>query len=347
MDKKQRVLPWTIRLLRRWIPALVLLMLCNVASALFSVWFALGSKAVIDAAQNRNSQEFFTACLKQGGLIIAILLDFVLVSNLRERLVAIIDRKLKKRFLHGLLRGQFSQVSRYHTGDMLSRMNHDVRVLISSVLSILPSVASMFTRLFFALSVLIALEPKLTYVVLLGGIVVVVITGIVRKGLKGLNKRASAAQAKVSGFIQETLEKLLMVQAMDISPVMEERADVLLKERYDLQRKRKNISIISRTCVSILAYGSSFGALVFCASGILNGTMTFGTLTAVTQLIAQVRGPFTNMSGIGPQYAALCAAAERLMELDAVCNTENTVIFSRHIMPVLKCTKVVSQSGST
>lgn len=324
MDKKQRVLPWTIRLLRRWIPALVLLMLCNVASALFSVWFALGSKAVIDAAQNRNSQEFFTACLKQGGLIIAILLDFVLVSNLRERLVAIIDRKLKKRFLHGLLRGQFSQVSRYHTGDMLSRMNHDVRVLISSVLSILPSVASMFTRLFFALSVLIALEPKLTYVVLLGGIVVVVITGIVRKGLKGLNKRASAAQAKVSGFIQETLEKLLMVQAMDISPVMEERADVLLKERYDLQRKRKNISIISRTCVSILAYGSSFGALVFCASGILNGTMTFGTLTAVTQLIAQVRGPFTNMSGIGPQYAALCAAAERLMELDAVCNTENT-----------------------
>lgn len=324
MEQNKKVLPWTIRLLRPWIPALILLVLCNIAGAVFSVWFALGSKAVIDAAQLRDSQQFGYACLRQGALIVAILLDNVLIYNLRDRLNAIIDRDLKKRFLHGLLRGEFAQVSKYHTGDLLSHMNHDVQVLISSILSILPSVASMITRLISALTVLIAMEPKLAYVVLAGGIVVVIVTGIVRKHLRGLNKKASQAQGKVSGFIQETLEKLLMVQAMDISPVMEQRADVLLKERYQIQRKRKNISIISNTCVSVLAYGSSFGALVFCASGILSGTMSFGTLTAVTQLIAQLRGPFTNMSGIAPQYAALCAAAERLMELDAVCNTEDT-----------------------
>ena len=323
MEKKNRVLPWTLRLLKPWIPALILLVLCNVASAIFSVWFALGSKAVIDAAQKRESQEFVSACIKQGALIMGILLDNVLIYNLRERLNAIIDRDLKKRFLHGLLRGQFAKVSQYHTGELLSHMNHDVHVMITSILSILPSVASMITKLVFAMSVLIAMEPKLTYVVIIGGIAVVIVTGIVRKGLRGLNKRASQAQGKVSGFIQESLEKLLMVQAMDISPVMEERADVLLKERYDLHRKRKNIAIISNTCVSVLAYGSSFGGLVFCASGILAGTMSFGTLTAITSLIAQVRGPFTDMSGIAPQYAALCAAAERLMELDAVCNTEN------------------------
>ncbi len=323
MEQNKKLLPWMLKLLRPWIPALILLVVCNVASAVFSVWFALGSKAVIDAAQNRESQEFLSACLKQGALILAILADNVLIHGLRDRLNAIIDRDLKKQFLHGLLRGQFAQVSRYHTGDLLSHMNHDVQVLITSMLSILPSVASMITRLATAVSVLVAIEPKLTYVIILGGIVVVIVTGIVRKGLRGLNKRVSQAQGKVSGFIQETLEKLLMVQAMDISPVMESRADKLLKERYELHRKRKNIAIISHTFINVLAYGSSFGGLVFCASGILNGTMSFGTLTAVTQLITQIRGPFTNMSGIAPQYAAMCAAAERLMELDAVCNTEN------------------------
>ena len=50
--------------------------------------------------------------------------------------------------------------------------------------------------------------------------------------------------------------------------------------------------------------------------------MTFGTLTAISQLISQVLGPVTNMSGIGPQFAALSAAAERLMELDAICQLE-------------------------
>lgn len=326
MNQNKRVLPWTLNLLRPWLPALIFLVLINVVSAMFSIWFALGSKAVIDAAQNGIPQEFYDACLRQGTLILGMIVVHVLNHALRDWLNAVIDRDLKKRFLHGLLRGEFSRVSKYHTGDLLSHMNHDVQVMIAGVLSILPSVASMITKLITAVSVLIAIEPKLTYVIVLGGIVVVIATGFIRKGLRNLNRRSSQAQGKVSGFIQETLEKLLMVQAMDISAVMEQRAEKLLKDRYEIHRKRLVIAMLSNTCVNVLAYGSSFGGIVYCAHGILTGApgMTFGTLTAVTQLIAQIRGPFTSMSGIAPQYAALCASAERLMELDEVCNTEDT-----------------------
>ena len=322
MKKNKNVMIWTLKILRPWIPALILLVLCHVASAVFSVCFSLGTRAVIDAAELRDAQAFMSACVRQGILILTILADVILIHHLRDKLNAVIDRDLKKRFLRGLLHGEFARVSAYHTGDLLSMMNHDIQVLISSVLSIIPSLASMVTKLVAAISVLIAIEPKLAYVVLIGGVVVIVVTGIVRKGLKTLNKKASQAQGKVSGFIQETLEKLLMVQAMDISDVMEKRADDLLMGRYEIHRKRKNISLISNACINILAYGSSFGALVFCSSGILNRTMSFGTLTAITQLISQIRGPVTNMSGIAPQYAALSAAAERLMELDSICNTD-------------------------
>lgn len=320
--KKNSILGWSLRTVKPWIPALILLVICNVASAVFSVWFALGTKGVIDSATSSNDQLFYQACIKQGLLILAIILNSILLHHLRDRLSAVMDRDMKKRLLKGLLRGEFAKVSQYHTGDLLSLMNYDLQTFIGSIMTILPSVTSMITKLVAALWALIAIEPRIAYVVLLGGVVVVVVTGVVRRNLKNLNRRASQAQGKVSGFIQETLEKLLMVQAMDIADVMENRADTMLQDRYEILRKRKNISLISSTCVTILALGSSFGALVFCAHGILQGTMTFGTLTAISQLIAQIRGPVTNMSGIGPQYAALSAAAERLMELDAICQTE-------------------------
>ncbi len=321
--KKKSVLRWSLKQIRPWIPALILLVALNVLSSFLSVWFSLGYREVIDSVtkEGASSDAFVTACIKQGILILTILLDSVLCHHLLERLRAVMDRDLKKRMLHGMLRGEYAPISKYHTGSLLSLMNHDLNTFIGSILTLLPSVASMGAKLISALSVLIVLEPKLTYVVLFGGAFVVVVTGIVRRNLKALNKKASKAQGKVSGFIQETLEKLLMVQAMDISEVMEKRADVLLQERYEIHRKRKNIGVISSTCVSVLAYGSSFGALVFCANGILNGTMTYGTLLAITQLIAQIRGPFTNMSGISPQYAALAASADRLMELDEICDT--------------------------
>ena len=47
--------------------------------------------------------------------------------------------------------------------------------------------------------------------------------------------------------------------------------------------------------------------------------MTFGDLTAVTQLVSQLQGPFVNLSGIGPKYFAMTAACQRLMELEEKC----------------------------
>ena len=55
----------------------------------------------------------------------------------------------------------------------------------------------------------------------------------------------------------------------------------------------------------------------WCGYGILMGTITFGTLTAITQLISQIQAPFANISGYLPRYYAMQASAERLMEVES------------------------------
>ena len=103
---------------------------------------------------------------------------------------------------------------------------------------------------------------------------------------------------------------------MDVSQEIQNRSDDLLKQRYVYQRKRKNVSLLANMAVSIMSYGAGFVALVWCSSRVLDNAMTFGALTAVTQLVAQLQQPFTNLSGIVPQYISMTAAAERLMELE-------------------------------
>ena len=322
--KKQSELSWVIKHNRRWIPALCVLTLCHVANAAFGVWFALGFQEVIDSASARDQDLFTYSCIKQVIVVVAMLSNAALIHHLKERLIATMDRAWKQKLLRGLLRGDYAKISSYHTGDLLNRMNGDVRTLIGSMLNIIPSIASMSTKLIAAFGVLVVMEPVLTLIVVVAGLVVVAITSFVRRHLKTLNKKASQAQGKASGFIQETLEKLLMVQAMDISAVMEKRSDAILEERYQIHRKRKNISVISSTCMSVLAYGASLGTLIWCSSAIFAGTMTFGTMTAINQLVSQIQAPFLGMSGIAPQYAALSAAAERLMEIEQLCNTTPT-----------------------
>jgi len=313
---------WVFQKIKKKIPALVLLMASNVAGALLGVFFALGSKQVIDSAVAGSRELFLRACLVQLALIVGLIATYALQRHLREWLAAELDRSFKKKLLQILLRGDYTEVTAFHSGELINRLNNDVRILNDGVLSAFPEFLALLTRLVAALIVLIGLEPLFGTGIILLGAVMLAGTALLRRKLKQLHKRVSEADGKVTGFLQEALEKLLVVQALGAAEEMERRADKLLATRFEAQRVRKNVSLAANTGVSVFSYVVSFAALAWSAGGLLAGTMSFGELTAVTQLVTQLRMPMVNLSGIFPQYVAMVAAAERLMELEALRQPE-------------------------
>ena len=316
--KKAPALLWLMKRIQKRIPALLLMTLVHMGQAVFGVWFALGTKAVIDCAVAGVPGPFYEACLRQGGIILGIMVCLTLFRHLKEKLSAQLDRDWKQQLLHGLLHGDYAHVSGYHSAELLNRMNNDVKTVDEGVLTILPSVAGMLTRLIAAVAVLAALDFKFTLLIAALGGLMIVITGLLRRHLKDLHKKVSEQDGLVSGMLQETMEKLLLVQAMDVSDEVERRTDVMLGSRYQMQRRRKNGSLLANTGVSVMSYGAGFLALIWCAGRVLAGTMTFGTLTAVTQLVSQLQAPFVGLSGAYPKYIAMTASAERLMELEGI-----------------------------
>ena len=309
---------WLLRQSKRRIPRILLLMAAQVGQAFLSVLFALGSRAVIDRAVDGDQAAFFQACLYQAAIIVGLLLCLTAARHLRDRLAADLERDWKQKLLHGLLHGEYAKVSAYHSGELLNRLNMDVERVNDGLLTVAPGGAATVTRLVAAVVVLGTLDWQFTLLIAGLGLFVMGITAWMRRWLKELNQKVSQADGKVSGFLQETMEKLLMVQAMDVSQEVENRADGLLQERYEIQRKRKNVSLFTNTGIAVMTYGAGFLALGWCAFRLLNGQMSYGSLTAVIQLVNQVQAPFVNMSGFMPKYVAMIASAERLMELEAI-----------------------------
>ena len=315
---KKNTLLWVIRQIRNRIPALMLLTAACIGDALLGVFFALGSRGVIDSAVSGQWGAFRSACFWQAAIILGILLCITVSRHMTERLRAELERDWKKKLLHGLLHGEFSDVKSYHSGELLNRMNNDVTRVNDGILSIVPSTASMVTKLIAAVTVLGLLDLKFMLLIAIVGIVVIAATAMMRQKLKELNKSVSQSDGNVSSFLQEIMEKLLMVQAMDVAQEVEKRSEQMLDERYGLQRRRKNVSLLANTSISLMSYGAGYLALVWCAIRLMRGEMSFGSLTAVIQLVNQIRTPFVGLSGVLPKYLAMTASAERLMELDAI-----------------------------
>ena len=94
---KKNTVIWILKQVRGHIPAMFLLILTNAAHALFGVWFALGTRGVIDSAVAGQMSLFTQACMKQLGIIAGILLTMTLSRHLQDRLHADLERHWKKR----------------------------------------------------------------------------------------------------------------------------------------------------------------------------------------------------------------------------------------------------------
>ena len=84
--------------------------------------------------------------------------------------------------------------------------------------------------------------------------------------------------------------------------------------------RKRNFSICANVGLgAVFSVGTVF-AIAFGAYSILFNGMTYGTVTAIIQLVNQVQSPFVSLSGIMPKYYTTIASAERIMELDDLPN---------------------------
>lgn len=325
--KKSGTISFIAGKVKKRIPLLILMTVANVAAAYIGVQIALQTKKVLDIAEKSFSagalaDTFWWECVLLVIFVVSTIVLRFLTAHLSQYLSMSLDRDWKKELFHILLHGRFSEVHSYHSGELVNRLSNDVSTVNQGVLTIVPGIASMLTRLIGASVVLFMLEPILTVILIGVGILLMVATSVIRKRMKKLHKDVAASNGKVNGFIQESLEKLLIVQAMDVSPKMESREGNLLSERFSLQRKQKNISILGTTGTFLAMDILRYGALIFCAAELLAGKISFGTLMATTQLVGQIEGPLNSLSSLLNSYVSMLGSGERLRELYDIENQD-------------------------
>ena len=322
MKKDSVLLLWLAKRTGKRLGVLLLLTLANAGMALLSVIFALDTKNIVNSAVAGSREDLMEAILLQIAVILGLLFLLALQRYLNSRTQAELDRDWKKHLSRRILCGDYAAVTKLHSGELLNRLNNDVRAVDEGLLTILPGLASMLTRIVAVMAVLFVLEPVFALILLGAGLLMAVATGAARHWLRELNLNVSRAEGKVSGFFQEAFEKLILVQAMHMEQAVTDRGDALMQQRYNLQKRRWRVTLLSNTALSVFVYTCTFAALLWCANGVYQKTMDFGELTAITQLVAQLQAPLVNLSSVLPSYAATLAACQRLKELEDVCGTQ-------------------------
>ena len=132
---------------------------------------------------------------------------------LEEYAKATYENAFKSRLFAGLLTHNYGAVTATHSGEWMNRLTSDTVVVSEGLTTIVPGVAGMVTKMAGALVVILIMEPRFAYILVPGGILLVLLTYIFRKQLKKLHKQMQEKDGHVRIFLQEHLGSLMIVKA--------------------------------------------------------------------------------------------------------------------------------------
>lgn len=310
-----KILRWISKTLgkRKWM--IVLLSVLQSVLAISGIFFALIMKEIIDYAVAGNRDGFIRALIALALVILAQLTIRWVGRFLEDDTRAVIENRFRQKVFGEILRTEYGKTKEYHTGELLNRITSDSAVITDGAVSLIPSVCSMCVRIFGVLLVMGMIQPSIALFFLSAGCFVATFSLIPRKLQKKAHKEVQAADGVVKSFVQESLESLLVIQAFGCEDKIESTSSEYMELHRRKIRRRSTIMTFFGTGLRFcIQCGYLFG-IAWCGFGILNGSISYGTLTAVIQLIGQVQAPFVSAGSIFPKYTAMLASAERLMEL--------------------------------
>lgn len=189
-------------------------------------------------------------------------------------------------------------------------------VVAEGMTQMTPGITGMLIRLLGALILLIMMYPMFGYLILPVGLLLLGVNAVFRKILKKLHKQVQEADGNLRIFLQESLAGMLVIRVFGKEKQIVENANEKMAGHKKARMRRNHISNLCNSGFNgamNVAYvvGTAVGGY-----GILTGTITYGTLMAMIQLIGQLQSPFASLTGFFPQYYGMLASAERIREIE-------------------------------
>lgn len=318
---------WIYKFVRPHAGAMTVMMLCHVLLAACAVGFVYVSKALVDVAVAQMQGTEAGSLWALGAFMVCIVLLRIALNALRSYLQTRTEIRLKnslrRKLFDILLRTQSDGGSQKHTGDVLNRLQEDVRQVSNVCAASLPNVFGTLLQFTAAFVFLMVLEPMLGLIILVIAPLGIFLGRYVTRRVRKLTHDIRDSDAKVQSHLQESVQHVTLLQSMEHADASASALGELQSGLYGSELRRAKFSVISRIFMMLAFQAGHTVAFLWAVCGISKGTVTYGMMTAFLQLVGQMQRPLVELSSQLPAVIHATASIDRIAEIEQLPREED------------------------
>lgn len=203
----------------------------------------------------------------------------------------------------------------YRGGKLLHRAMEDVRQFCDGLTTVLPALTGSVFRLGTAFLTIGLFHPSLALVLMALGGAILLGAACLRPFLRERQAEVRRTEEETFTSMQSYLQRIELLQSLGAEGEALRRFDARQSEGLRARRRRREMAVGANAVLSVALQMGMVCLLLWGVWQIHKGTLTYGGLTALIQLLALFRGPLQSLSGTWNKLTALEVSAGRLTEL--------------------------------
>ncbi len=306
---------WLFHYISKYRLQIVFYVVIGIISTAMGLGANVASKYLIDSVVSYNKDTIVSSAVFAVSFGLAQLFINTFTSRIATVIGTKISNEIRSTVYEHIVFSKWEDISKYHSGDLLNRIEGDVGALSNSIISFIPSLVTRLTQFIGCLIVVLYYDPVMALFAFMSAPFLVLTSRLSAKMTRKYNKESRDMNGKILSFYSESIQNIQTIKAFDIT----KRYVGQLRDYLFLYRKMRldhgKFSLMMTLCLSVIGLLVSYSCYGWGVWRLWQGVITYGTMTLFLQISGKLTSSFSALVSMLPTAISIATAAGRIMEI--------------------------------
>lgn len=306
---------WLLKYILNYRLEIILYIIIGVLGTAMGLGASVASKYLIDSVVSHDSDTIAVSA----ALVIGLAVSQVGIQAATTRITTIVGTRIKNEIRSSIYEhivlSEWEDINKYHSGDLINRLEGDVSTISGSIISFVPSIFTRSIQFFGSLAIVLYYDPTMAIFALMSAPFLFLSSRFTAKMMRKYNKESREINGRIISFSEESIQNLQTIKAFDLIHRYTKDFKSLLESYRKLRLDYDKFSIILTICMSLIGLVVSYSCYGWGVWRLWQGAITFGTMTLFIQLSGKLTSSFSSIVALAPSAISIATAAGRIMEV--------------------------------
>lgn len=306
---------WMFSYAKNYKKEIVFYTLLGVFSTIMTLVSSVASKELIDIVTGYK--------IEKAGLMAFLMISMSLFSLFFNQLMSRITMKINLRIQNDIQADIFEKIikvnwldlSKYHSGDLLNRFSSDVSTVSQSAIGWVPNLIISLFNFIATLLLILYYDSTMMILSLINAPIMLIASRYMMSRMRKFDKKVKEMNSKVMAFQSETFANVDSIKSFNLSCMFTNKLKEYQNEYKEVNLEYNMFSIKSNVVLSLIGMFVNFSFYGWAVYRLWTRQITYGEMTLFLQQSTRLASAFKSLVAIIPSTISSTISASRLMEI--------------------------------